>query len=70
MENSNSKVEPTTETAIAQNRLLAEVKAGTHKQFIFNSEKERVECRCGHVAIWWKTGYLCGTITAYPCKFN
>lgn len=52
------------------NRLLAEVKAGTHKQFIFNSEKERVECRCGHVAIWWETGYLCGTITAYPCKFN
>ena len=51
-------------------RVLAEVRAGTHKQFILNTEKERVECRCGHVAVWWKTGYLCGTITAYPCKFN
>lgn len=52
------------------NRLLAEVKAGTHKQFVLNTEKERVECRCGHATIWWRTGYLCGTITAYPCRFN
>lgn len=51
-------------------QLLVEVKAGTHKQFILNNEKERVYCRCGHVAIWWQTGYLCGTITAYPCRFN
>ena len=52
------------------NRLLAEVKAGNHKQFVLNTDKERVECRCGHVAIWWRTGYLCRTITAYPCRFN
>ena len=52
------------------NRLLAEVKAGTHPQFVLDTDKNRVECRCGHVAIWWKTGYLCGTITAYPCRFN
>ncbi len=52
------------------NPMLAEVKAGTHKQFVLNSEKKKVECRCGHVAIWWRTGYLCGTITAYPCRFN
>jgi hypothetical protein len=53
----------------ATKAMLAEVKAGTHKQFIFNDKKERVECRCGHAAVWWKTGYLCGTITAYPCKY-
>ncbi len=47
-----------------------EVKAGTHKQFVLNTDKNRVECRCGHVAILWKTGYLCGTIMAYPCRFN
>ncbi len=52
------------------NRLLAEVKSGTHPQFVLDTDKNRVECRCGHVAIWWKTGYLCGTITAYPCRFN
>jgi hypothetical protein len=52
------------------NRLLAEVKACTHPQFVLDTDKNRVECRCGHVAIWWKTGYLCGTITAYPCRFN
>ena len=50
--------------------MLAEVKDGTHKQFQLNREKQRVECKCGQVAIWWKTGYLCSTITAYPCRFN
>lgn len=50
--------------------LLESVKSGNDKQFILNKEKEKVECRCGHAAIWWGTGYLCGTITAYPCKFN
>lgn len=49
---------------------LAEIKSGIHKQFVYDSEKQRVECRCGQAAIWWRTGYLCGTITAYPCKFN
>lgn len=51
-------------------KLLTDIKNGNHIQFILNTEKEKVECRCGHAAIWWKTGYLCGTITAYPCKYN
>lgn len=48
--------------------LKQEIKNGNHKQFILNNDQ--VECRCGHVAVWFKTGYLCGTITARPCKFN
>ncbi len=64
------KIKLTNENSNDANRLLAEVKAGTHLQFVLNTDKNRVECRCGHVAIWWKTGYLCGTITAYPCRFN
>lgn len=54
----------------AKKQLLLEVKSGTHKQFFLNEKREQVECRCGHVAIWWRTGYLCGSITAYPCSFN
>lgn len=49
--------------------IVSEILPGTHRQFIFNEEKEKVECRCGHAAVWWRTGYVCGTITAYPCKF-
>lgn len=48
--------------------LLETIKNGTHPQFLLNEDK--VECKCGHVAIWVRTGYLCGTITAYPCKYN
>lgn len=29
-----------------------------------------VRCKCGHQAVFWKTGYICGTTTAYPCKYN
>ena len=53
-----------------KNKLLQVIKNGTHQQFLLNNEKGRVECKCGHVAIWWHTGYVCGTITAYPCKYN
>lgn len=53
-----------------QVELAEEIKSGKHKQFVFDTEVELVYCRCGHRAIWWKTGYLCGTITAYPCKYN
>lgn len=50
--------------------LMTDIKNGTHKQFVYNTELTRVDCRCGHPAVWWKTGFLCGTITAYPCKYN
>jgi len=55
----------------AENHNEAEIiRSGKHKQFVYDTEKERVKCRCGHVAVWWETGFLCGTITAYPCRFN
>lgn len=49
--------------------LLLSIKEGSHTQFEFNKEDEKVKCKCGHNAVWWNTGYLCGTITAYPCDF-
>ncbi len=54
----------------AKQEYLLSVKEGKHPQFQFNSQKERVECKCGHAAVWWQTGFICGTITAYPCKYN
>jgi len=51
-------------------KLLLEVKGGSHKQFEFDKEQQKVKCKCGHSAVWWKTNYICGTITAHPCKFN
>ena len=55
-------------TGFDKTTLLETIKKGTHPQFLLN--KDIVECKCGHVAIWFRTGYLCGTITAYPCKYN
>lgn len=55
---------------MSKEELAKQIRNGNHPQFVFNKEKDRVECRCGHAAVWWKTGYICGTITAYPCKFN
>lgn len=50
--------------------LAESIKNGTHKQFELRDGV--VKCKCGYnkPAIWWKTGYICGTITAYPCKYN
>lgn len=45
-----------------------QIRNGTHKQFELVDSS--VRCKCGHKAVFWKTGYICGTITAYPCKFN
>lgn len=50
--------------------LAEEIKSGNHKQFVFDEKAQKVKCRCGYSAIFWKTGYICGTITAYPCKYN
>ncbi len=47
---------------------IQEIKNGTHKQFELKNGV--VHCKCGHKGIYFKTGYLCGTITAYPCKYN
>jgi hypothetical protein len=55
-------------------KLLNSIKAGTHKQFIYNNVSKdadkNVRCRCGCAAIWWRDGYICGSITARPCKYN
>ena len=53
-----------------KNSYLKSIKNGTHKQFLYNEEKEKVECKCGHNAVWFRTAFLCGTITAHPCKYN
>jgi len=50
--------------------IFEQIKEGSHKQFVFDKECETVLCRCSHVAVWWNRNYLCGTITAYPCKYN
>jgi hypothetical protein len=50
--------------------LIDSIKNGTHKQFVFNQKEEWVECKCGRKAIFHRDGFLCGTITAYPCKYN
>lgn len=51
---------------MTKEELLKQIKEGKHHQFILNGV---VKCKCGCNAIWWKTGYLCSSITAYPCKY-
>jgi hypothetical protein len=51
-------------------KYVKEIRDGKHKQFIWNKEKEKVTCRCGHAAVFMKNEFVCGTITAYPCKYN
>jgi hypothetical protein len=55
---------------MSKTEYLTAIKNGTHEQFVYDAEAERVKCKCGHVGIWWRTAFLCGTITAYPCKYN
>ena len=49
--------------------LLKQIKSGENTNYIFNEEKQIVTCRCGHAAVWFRTGFICGTITAYPCEY-
>ncbi len=43
---------------------------GFDSQFVFNKEKKKIECKCGHSAVWIRDNFVCGTITAYPCQYN
>jgi hypothetical protein len=39
------------------------------KDLIYNEKTGNIECRCGHPAVKIGGGYVCGTITAYPCEY-
>ena len=53
-----------------RNEYLKSVKNGTNEQFSYCEEKEKVVCKCGYSAVWFRTAFLCGTITAYSCEYN
>lgn len=48
---------------------LSKIRSGQHPQFVWNDVKQRVYCRCGEHAVLFRKGYLCSSITAYPCKY-
>ncbi|MDR1716496.1 MAG: hypothetical protein LBS20_11695 [Prevotella sp.] len=50
--------------------LTEQIKTGEHPQFIYDKEKQKITCRCGLEALWFQNGYLCPTVTAYPCRYN
>lgn len=52
-----------------RNEYLMSIKNGQDPQFVFNAKAEQVECKCGRKAVWLREGYLCSSITAYPCKY-
>ena len=47
-----------------------QIKSGNHPQFVYDKDKGKVVCRCGHAAVMLRSSFMCGTITAYPCKYN
>jgi hypothetical protein len=53
------------------NAYLSEIKNGTHKQFYFDKEKQKIMCKCGSHAVWFRNeGYLCSSITVKSnCKY-
>lgn len=50
--------------------LVNKIKSNTHHQFELSKVTGEVVCKCGRPAVYFRDGYLCGTITAYPCKYN
>ena len=39
-------------------------------QFSLDETEGKMKCKCGSVAVFWKTGYICSSITAYPCEYS
>ncbi len=50
-------------------KLIEQIKQNKHPQFILDNAGF-VTCKCGHKAVDFRGGFLCGTITAYPCDYN
>jgi hypothetical protein len=52
------------------NEMLTSIKNGTHKQFYFDKKTEKVMCKCGDHAVWFREAYLCSSITVVSrCKY-
>ena len=39
-------------------------------QFSLDETEGKMKCKFGSVAVFWKTGYICSSITAYPCEYS
>ena len=38
-------------------------------QISYDEHLKKYKCKCGHLAVMLNGGYVCGTITAYPCQY-
>lgn len=50
--------------------IINTIKKGNDAQFTYDKKTNTIKCKCGYTAIWIRTGFVCGTITAYPCEYN
>lgn len=49
---------------------IKEIRHGIHPQFYIDKDKNRVMCKCGEIAVKFREGYLCSTITVVSqCPF-
>lgn len=55
--------------ALSIDEVLKSINEGTHPQFTTN-EDGHIICKCGHNAVEFRGGFICGTVTAYPCSYN